>query len=519
MRVNSKHKAVALVCLVIGFSTVRYSAQQPSRFDDSFVVTPHYVEYLSDTADRFARQAAELKRRLGSAPHVLVGFATGLPIQLPAIDLAEPLTESQMGSTLELIDRIVDRARANNVVVHLTLTSGFFHGMNDLRLAAIRQDVRNAQWFADGWIADPGSAVTPDVPPTAWITPSRYARLLRARMEEGTRVVGSRLAARMMEYPDTLLTVSGDGEVEFSFERSSPAGERFSPQPLYADYSPFMVQEFRDWIQQRNYQGDRSPSTDDDRDGHTFNRDFKTTFTTWRLRYFDSSGPIPYSRYRAMTEKLPSDGVDFLEGGFDAPRVQRTGDKYWELWMQFRRDAIGNYVRDFASWITTSPAPNSTFTVPPSHFYSHQIPADFLFGQKKNQRLESSASPASTAFIAPIGSAGVTAFNTFDGRNHSRTATEELFKLLSTSSLHWGVFEYNLSVPAGSGINAGPSSDMDYYMAELRKLYEYRPHVIVPFAWTDNPDLKTMDIQNSTFEAALSRFIAEVGNIPWRPRK
>ena len=518
MRSRLDHKAVAFV-LVLGLLTVRSSAQRPSRFDDSLVVAPHYVEYLSDTDARFARQAAELKRRIGSAPHVLLGFATGLTIQLPAVDLAEPLTESEMRSTLELIDRIVDRANANNIAVHLTLMSGFFHGMNNLRPAAIRQDVRNAQWFADGWISDPASANAPDVPPGAWITPSRYARPLRARLEEGTRIVGSRLATHMIEHPNTLLTVSGDGEVEFSFERSTPAGERVAQQPLYADYSPFMVAEFRDWIQRRDYKGDRSPSTDDDKNGHTFNRDLKTSFTTWRLRYFDSSGPIPYSRYRAMTEKLPSGGPDFLEGGFDAPRVQQSGDRYWELWMEFRREAIGNYVRDFASWITTSPAPNSTFTVPPSRFYSHQIPADFLFGQKKNQRLESSASPASTALIAPIGSVGVTAFNTFDGRNHSRTATEELFKMLSTSSLHWGIFEYNLSVPAGAGVNAGPSSDMAYYMAELRKLYEYRPHVIVPFAWTNTPDLKNMDIQNSMFEAALSRFIAEVGNVPWTRRK
>jgi len=516
MQLKLKHQAVASI-LALALLTVRFTAQQTARFDDSLFVAPHYVEYLSDTDQRFGLQVAELKRRIGSAPHALVGFATGLTIQLPAVDLDQPLTKSQMRSTLDLIDRVVERARANNVAVHLTLMSGFFHGMNDLRPAAIRQDVRNAQWFADGWIADPASADSADVPPGAWITPSRYARLLRARLEEGTRIVGSRLAAHMMEHPNTLLTISGDGEVEFSFERSNPGGERVAAQPQYADYSPFMIAEFRDWIQHRNYLGDRSPSTDDDRDGHTFNADFKTSFTSWRLRYFDSSGPISYSRYRAMTEKLPRGGSDFLEGGFDAPRVQRPGDRYWELWMQFRREVIANYVHDFASWMTTSPAPDSAFTIPASRFYSHQIPADFLFGQKKNQRLESSASPATTALIAPVGSVGVTAFNTFDGRNHSRTATEELFKLLSTSSSHWGIFEYNLSVPAGAGINGRPSSDMDYYMAELRKLYEYRPHVIVPFAWAESPDLKNMNIQNSMFEVALSHFIAEVGNVPWRP--
>ena len=514
-----KHRIIASV-VVLGLMTLRSSAQRPASFDDSLVVAPHYVEYLSDPTERFVRQTAELKRRIGSAPHVILGFATGITIEFPAADLSQPMSESQLSSTINIIDRVVERARTNSIAVHITLMSGFFHGMNDLRKAAIRQDVRNAQWFADGLIADPAVAADPsDVPPGVWITPSRYAKPLRTRMEEGTRIVGSKLAAHMMEHPETLVTISGDGEVELSFERSTPAGERVATQPQYADYSPFMVEEFRDWIRNRNYKGDGGPSTDDNKDGRIFNRDFKTSFTTWRLRYFDSSEPIPYSRYRAMPQKLPSSGPDFIEGGFDAPRTPRSGDVYWELWMQFRREAIANYVRDFASWVTTSPAPKSTFTIPPSRFYSHQIPADFLFGQKKNARLDSSASPAETALISPIASVGVTAFNTFDGRTHSRTGTEELFKLLSMSSRHWGIFEYNLSVPAGPGINTGPSSDMAYYTAELRKLYEYRPHVIVPFAWTDIQDLKNMDIQNSMFETALKRFITEVGDKPWAPRR
>jgi hypothetical protein len=114
-----------------------------------------------------------------------------------------------------------------------------------------------------------------------------------------------------------------------------------------------------------------------------------------------------------------------------------------------------------------------------------------------------------------MGSTGVTVFNTFDGRNYGKTGTTELFKLLSRSGANWGVFEYNLSVPVRTDT---PSTDMSYYMSELRTLYEYRPHVIVPFAWTDTPHLKTMNIQNTTFEAALKRFIADVGNVPWGAR-
>ena len=514
--------AVALVAAT-GLMTPYSAGPQnvPARkagFDDSLVIAPHYVEYMSDTDERFARQAAELRRRIGSAPYVLVGFASGLQIHYPESDLEKPLSPAQMSRTLEDIDKAVGRARTNNLIVHITLMSGFFHGMNDLRKAAIRQDVRNAQWFADGWIADPSTTSSPsEVPDTAWITPSRYARALRARMEEGARIVGSRLATLMSEYPDTLLTVSGDGEVELTYERSHPGGERALAQPQYADYSPFMIEEFRDWIR-KDYEGDRSPSTDDNRDGRTFNSDFKTAFNTWRLRYFDSSGPIPFARYQASAVKLPSTGQSFIDGGFDAPRVPKSGDPFWQRWIQFRARAVANYVRDFASWITTAPAQASAFTVPPSRFYSHQIPGDFLFGQSRNSRLDSSASPLETAFLGPVGSSGVTVFNTYDGQNYGRTGSTDLFRRLSMSGEHWGIFEYNLSVPIRAATIDGPSKDMTYYMTELRRLYEYRPHVLVPFAWTDLPHLRDIDIQNSTFEAALKRFIEEIGSRPWVSR-
>jgi hypothetical protein len=73
-------------------------------------------------------------------------------------------------------------------------------------------------------------------------------------------------------------------------------------------------------------------------------------------------------------------------------------------------------------------------------------------------------------------------------------------------------------MPVGSARESGPSSDISYYLAELRSLYRYRPHVIVPFAWSDVPHHKHMNIQNSTFESALIRFIGEVGNTPWVSR-
>ena len=425
-----------------------------------------------------------------------------------------------MTSTLQEIDRIVERARKNGLAVHISLLSGFFHGMNSLRAAAIRQDIRNAQWFADGWIAEPASATdTTEVPSGAWITPSRNAKVLRARMEEGARIVGSRLAARMRDYPETLLTISGDGEVELSFERSILGGEHHVAEPLYADYSPFMIEEFRDWIEHSRYEGDRSPSSDDNRDGRTFNRDFRTSFSTWRLRYFDASGPIPYSRYRATKEKLPSGGRGLSRRGIRRAQSPTTG-----------RCLLGS--------VDAVSQPGDRQLRPRFRFVDHDVtrfgkqihrarvslllPSDtrgVSFRAGNDQRLKSSASPVRTAFISPIGSAGVTVFNLFDGKVHKKTGTTELFRQLSMSGPNWGIFEYNPSMPVGAATDSGPSTDMNYYLSELRRLYEYRPHVIVPFAWSNVPHHKNMNIQNSTFEAALKRFIAEVGNAPWGPRR
>src|SRR6187399_1385101 len=196
----SRQRVILLIILLLTVTAVltqQATSLQTAAgaYEDSLIVSPHYVEFLSDTEDRFIRQASELKRRMGSAPHVLVGFAASLPIRIPAVDLSQKLTEKQMAPALESIDRIVERARKGRVAVHITLTSGFFHDINELRPAAILQDVRNAQWYADGWIADPtamaaSAGVTAStVPATAWVTPSRYAKPLRARMEEAIRMV------------------------------------------------------------------------------------------------------------------------------------------------------------------------------------------------------------------------------------------------------------------------------------------------------------------------------------------
>jgi hypothetical protein len=468
---------------------------------EQLFVAPLYVEYLSSSPAQFANETQEVKRRIGEAAGVIVGFSTFLDMRFRSPELSKPIGPSEILETLRDIDRIVDRARSNKLPVHIAVASGFFHGHNSLRDAAIWADVRNAQWFSDGWIATPEEVGGADVTPRgAWITPSRYAQPLRNRIEESVRIIGERLAAAAEEFPETLRSISGDAEVELSFARNldSEGRSRAGGRVLLADYSPFMVAEFRDWLRNRRYAGDHSPASDDDRDGHTFNQDFGQQFQTWQLRYYETSGPIPFRQYQALPEKLPRSGPYFVQDGFDAPRNAEPGKPFWKAWQEFRELVVSNYLRDYGTWITGGGR------IPRSRFYTHQIPADYLFGAKSVARLETSASPLETAFISPIGSAGVTVFDLYDGKTHSRTSNPDLFRRLEWSGPHCGIIVYSLSVP--------PDSVENSYLKELRAMNKFRPAIIAPFAWTNDPQHQQYRVQDTAFERALRKFVQEIGN-------
>ncbi len=494
-------------------------APKPS-YNDSTVIAPLYIEYAKVSDDKFASEARELRQRLGEAPHVLLGFAAFLSFNYEGeLKLDRPIEESMLEPTRREADLLVNRAATNGLVTHIALVSGFFHGWNRLREIAIQQDVRNAQWFADGWIGPPEDLKDPVViPHSIWVTPSRYATDLHSRMEESVRIIARHLADTMAAAPGTLVSISGDGEVELTWERNLGDGAvgRKTTELLYTDYSPFAVAEFRDWLRFSKYLGDRTPDSDDDGDGHTFNGDYQRHFSTWELEYFNDSGPIPFASYVALRAKLPASGPYFKDGGFDAPRSPNPGDPLWNAWLAFRRRMIGNYVHDFAQWITTTPSGKTNgFSIPADRFYSHQIPAEFLFEQADNVRVYTSASSLDTAFAAPFGSPGVTAYNVFDGKRHLRTVTKPLLSQLRERSANWAVLEYNPSAPLLPSVQ--PSNDLSYYSEQLRLLYDFRPHVIVPFPWTELPEHSQAAIKDKPFERALQRFIKDIGNTPWSP--
>ena len=142
-------------------------------------IAPLYPEYTLVSPEEFAREVAELKRRLGESSGVHIGFSAFLNVEFRELDFSKPIGAAALQPTMDQLRLILSRARANKLPIHISISTGFFHGYNRLREAAIRKDVRNAQWFSDGWIADPQElSSTSDIPRAAWITPSRYACLL-----------------------------------------------------------------------------------------------------------------------------------------------------------------------------------------------------------------------------------------------------------------------------------------------------------------------------------------------------
>src|SRR5437773_212383 len=105
------------IALLLAAAALAHAAEEP------LFIAPLYVEYASVSPDEFAKEANELKQRLGKAPNVLVGFSTFLNMRFARPDLSKPIDPSVMLPTLQELDRIVDRARSNELPIHVAVVS------------------------------------------------------------------------------------------------------------------------------------------------------------------------------------------------------------------------------------------------------------------------------------------------------------------------------------------------------------------------------------------------------------
>ena len=485
-----------------------------------------YITPLFPTVPTVAEMNA-FKASIGEGPYVRLGFAAYVVIRMTDwnVDIHNPAAvRTALASTFAEVDSIVQQGVDLGVPVSLNMVTPSRDAYDAVQTASELEDRRSMQWFADNDLS------------AGWWSHSRYARKARAVQEAYVREFGRYLAKKMAEFPDTLVAASGDGEVELAYGKSvlwDP--EHYTEETtVLADYSPFAVAEFRDWLRNgglyalspagpyagesyalaSRYQGDLTPDSDEGGDGHTLNGDFGTSFTTWNLRIaeWELTDPVLADpNALALSATLP----DPLDGGFDAPRVRTPGNAFWDVWYLFRQVMITHHNRDFSKWITTTPYPEGggggAVTVPTDRWYSYQIPADYLFGSTPaapNFRFVTSASPLLSADVFPYGGMGITAFSINLGGTAVPPANGPYAKTLAgalpvIASLHrrWAVLEWNPSVPA--------STSPDVYRDEMVLIERYRPGLLVPFLWDDSGETK-----GTPFETELENLVQRIGNVP-----
>jgi hypothetical protein len=497
--------------------------QRPAP-DEVLHVLPLWAGYVGSDDEAFARQVGELRRRIGSDnPRVRLGFATYIFLSMEdaGVDPERPdLIRKALAKTVAEIDLAIARARKHDIALCLSFLTAIRERTDPLQKAAEREDRRNVQWYADNTLA------------SGWMTHSRYARKHRRALEAYVREVGRVVANRMARYPATFVAASGDGEVELAYGKSPFIDPKYTVETMQlADYSPFAIAEFRDWLRAEGlhaprqsvaatayehaarYKGDGSPAADTNRDGHTLNGDFGTTFATWELRDFDwslSDDPqrdpraIPATAYETPDWKSRP---NTRANGFDAPRTWKQGDAWWEVWHLFRQTMLRRHNQDFARWITSSPDPETKSLVPAARWYSDQIAADYLFGHTPDRptlRFITSASSWWTADVAPYGRLGITSFNTNVNGNVFRTLAG-VAPHIGNRDIDWGLLEWHPSAP--------PTKDLEVYRSEARLVQLYRPSLVVPIFWAR----ELHPIEGSGFEVALRELVAAAGKGPLPP--
>ena len=360
--------AVALLATLV--SGGRADAQTVNR-DDILYILPYWFPFGTATDAAITSELANLRSRLGpEGPYVKLGFSAYIFISMESwsVDTANPAAiRAALGSTISLIDSYIAKARAHDIPIALAFQTAIRERYDLAQTASEAEDVRSMMWYADNQLA------------AGWWTHTRYARKQQAIQEAYIRELGKIVANRMRLYPDTLVAASGDGEQELAYARNTT---------IYADYSPFAVAEFRDWLRLgglyatgaafagqgyslgARYAGDLTPGQDTNGDGRRLNGDFGTVFDTWDLKHFDWKLSDPFQAadpnaisliaFNALATKLPGT----IPGGFDPPRVPAprtatnaldTGDKWWDLWVLFKQTMLHRHNIEFAKWMTTSP--------------------------------------------------------------------------------------------------------------------------------------------------------------------
>jgi hypothetical protein len=530
-------RAISVVLLTLCLFGGRAEAQV--KHEDILFILPYWPGLTNNAQENINAEIVKLRGLLGEGTHVKVGFSAYVFVSMDSwtVDISDPAAiRANLSGTILQIDNLIAAARDGGFPLSLMIQTQIRERVDAAQAASENEDVRNMMWYADGVRAD------------GWWSHSRYARKQQAIQEAYVREIGKIVANRMSLYPDTLVAADGDGEQELALERNGAPG-------IYADYSPFAVAEFRDWIRHgglyaagqvfagqgytlgARYAGDNAPNVDTNADGHTLNGDFGTSFTTWDLKSYNwalsdaflsaDPGALPKSTH--ATPGIPN----MINAGFDPPRIPKAinaGDAWWNLWMQFKLNMLHRHNIDFAKWMTTSVDPATKTTIPATRWYSNQVPADYLYNQSPenpNGRWYSSMSSLSTADIRPYGALGITSFNIdfFDVEPPFVAYTlKNAAPAIAARDVRWGLIEWHPGQkPERFDANGNPvipfggfSTNLQVYRDEMLLIEQYRPSLLQPFYWGA---IGANQIKDTPFVTALAEMIARIKDgVPSDPR-
>ena len=526
-------RKIYILVLCLSFFCPLWTAELPRpSYDNSLVFAfAYYLRTATTTEVNY------LKSVFGDglyAPLTFTNFAA-----VPLDWHSNPINANTgIKSFKDTMDSYVAKAKSYGVGLHIILNFGISRNANYYK-AAKEEDIRNAQWYTDNNLAaldqlnrtsqmeemedpplfsDPANQSHESLAGTyaggmnineyVYGTHSRYARKLRAHLEAKVRAAMNVLQKKQAENPDVLLIVSAPGEAELNalrLDHSEPL------QDFVCDYSPFAILEFRDWI---THEGLYAPAGKYAGQGYVnggsryqgeqglnhFNTNFDTTFTTWNLKYYDWSledevdsnytdtvNPdphiIPLTNYTYDGMK-PTTGPNYISGGFDPPRVvkQKGEDAFWDLWNLFRETMVYHYVKDIATIARES-------GIAKDRYYTHQIPADYLFGTSPNEptipylnpRYYGSASPLWTAAVYADMGLGVTMYDINFGTWYART-TAYILPELTALATNWGALEYNPEILV-DGVTIASTESI---YQQIKRLYDANAHVVSFYKWVEN---------------------------------
>jgi len=427
----------------------------------------------------------------------------------------------------ESLRKELEIAKELETRMHFGFTFGFARSVS-IYNDAKKEDIRNCQWYNDGKLASDYQLkdIKKALNSYIWLSMSRYAFDLREQLKKVSLELGRQLALLEMDYPDTFIAASGPGEAELNYNRIVYTNTKF---PV-TDYSPFAVLEFRDWILHKGLYDDNNGKYKGqgykyggkhywgEKGLKQFNLEFGTDFKTWDLKYYNWSiknyneTKIPWDSIPDKGGLSPSESSPYyIEGGFDPPREINENSPFWRLWNRFRQEMVRNYVNDIARWVYEGGFQSG-------RWYSHQIPADYLWGNspelgKFEHRLETSASPLWTSFSQPYGNPGVTCYDIKFPSGYFRT-TQYLLPFFKKSGYDWAILEYDpATIAEGSSLT---EDDIGLIYNKYKEAYDSGAHLIAAFSWkTGNDHL----IKGTKKLDAIKKFWNSLKDLPWNLRK